>query len=305
MPPLQVSLMVFDECHHARKNHPYNGIMREYFEVAPESRPKVFGMTASPIWNTKDTAGSLYMLEKNLDSKVVGVRQHVGELAEHAPKPTEVGTIWLSVNTNSSNVISSKVVKEYPVPPELYDYPSPTLQECFNLFDIWTEFDIPWMKIQSRYFATLENLGPYCAELYLYNNMKHRVIQLLNESQDIDTRQLLEMNEIIGEYEPFFDDPTVPVTLAHCSPKVSELVSILLSHASSSANRFQGIIFVEQRQVASCLARILPRIAELKQCDIRCAELVGQNPDNVGGKGGGQRGVVKAFRDGEVNLSWW
>jgi endoribonuclease Dicer len=82
---------VFDECHHARKNHPYNGIMREYFQLDPPSRrPKVFGMTASPIWNLKDAIGSLAALEANMDAKVVGVRAHADELAEHSPKPIEV-----------------------------------------------------------------------------------------------------------------------------------------------------------------------------------------------------------------------
>ena len=83
--------MVFDDCHHARKNHPYNGIMREYFQLNPPSqRPKVFGMTASPIWNLKDAIGSLSALEANMDAKVVGVRTHADELAEHSPKPIEV-----------------------------------------------------------------------------------------------------------------------------------------------------------------------------------------------------------------------
>lgn len=86
----KVSLMIFDECHHARKNHPYNGIMREYFHVAPDCRPKIFGMTASPVWNPKDPAGSLADLEANLDSKVIGVRAHIDELTEHTPKPVEV-----------------------------------------------------------------------------------------------------------------------------------------------------------------------------------------------------------------------
>lgn len=47
-------------------------------------------MTASPIWNLKDAVGSLATLEANLDSKVVGVRENVDELAEHSPKPIEV-----------------------------------------------------------------------------------------------------------------------------------------------------------------------------------------------------------------------
>ena len=83
--------MVFDECHHTRKNHPYNCILREYFQVHPSSRrPKIFGMTASPIWNTKNPLSSLADLEANMDAKVIGICEHVNELAEHAPKPSEV-----------------------------------------------------------------------------------------------------------------------------------------------------------------------------------------------------------------------
>jgi endoribonuclease Dicer len=88
----KVSLLVFDECHHARKNHPYNGIMREYFQVKPAQRPKVFGMTASPIWNVKDAAGSLAALEASMDATIMGVRAHVDELTEHSPKPIEVSS---------------------------------------------------------------------------------------------------------------------------------------------------------------------------------------------------------------------
>lgn len=86
----RVSLLVFDECHHTRKNHPYNTIMREYFHIkAVEQRPRIFGMTASPIWNTKDPAGSLWTLETNMDSTIISVREHIEELAAHAPRPAE------------------------------------------------------------------------------------------------------------------------------------------------------------------------------------------------------------------------
>jgi endoribonuclease Dicer len=65
--------------------------MQEYFHIREvEARPKIFGMTASPVWNTKDPAGSLLTLETNLDSVIIGVREHVDELAVHAPRPSEV-----------------------------------------------------------------------------------------------------------------------------------------------------------------------------------------------------------------------
>lgn len=82
--------MVFDECHHTRKNHAYNGIMREYFQVPAGQRPKIFGMTASPIWNPRDAAESLATLERNMNAKVIAVRDHEAELTQHLPRPTEV-----------------------------------------------------------------------------------------------------------------------------------------------------------------------------------------------------------------------
>ena len=67
--------------------------MREYFQWPADKRPKIFGMTASPIWNPKDAAESLATLERNLDAKVIAVRDHVDELADHSPKPHEVSVL--------------------------------------------------------------------------------------------------------------------------------------------------------------------------------------------------------------------
>jgi len=64
--------------------------MREYFQTPSFQRPKVFGMTASPIWNPKDAQGSLVTLERNLDATVIAVREHVSELLQNSPRPLEV-----------------------------------------------------------------------------------------------------------------------------------------------------------------------------------------------------------------------
>ncbi|KAH9304311.1 hypothetical protein KI387_008715, partial [Taxus chinensis] len=43
-----VDLLIFDECHHACGQHPYAKIMKEYY-YGCQHKPKVFGMTASPV----------------------------------------------------------------------------------------------------------------------------------------------------------------------------------------------------------------------------------------------------------------
>lgn len=45
----QVNLLIFDECHHAKKNDPYKQIM-QFFDCCPrEAHPKVMGLTASIV----------------------------------------------------------------------------------------------------------------------------------------------------------------------------------------------------------------------------------------------------------------
>lgn len=187
---------------------------------------------------------------------------------------------------------------------------------------------MPWEKIRQRYIVTLNSLGPYGADLFLYMDFKQRIHNIINQSRppdpfvheikqfdmDIDEHHLplaadvIEIETILSEYQPFFadqsDDVPIPIPLHWCTPKIQVLVDILRESAESS---FQGIIFVEQRQVASCLAKMLPQIPELQGL-IRCAELVGhggQNSGNMQARGMGlarQQDVVQSFRDKEINL---
>ena len=54
-----VGLLVFDEAHHAADKHPYNLLMREFYDTLPHRvpgdvdktmRPMILGLTASPIF---------------------------------------------------------------------------------------------------------------------------------------------------------------------------------------------------------------------------------------------------------------
>ncbi|KAI0401011.1 hypothetical protein F4802DRAFT_619182 [Xylaria palmicola] len=48
----QVNLLIFDEAHHAKKNHPYARIIKDFYATLEKSnhkRPRILGMTASPV----------------------------------------------------------------------------------------------------------------------------------------------------------------------------------------------------------------------------------------------------------------
>ena len=89
-------LMIFDEAHHATQYHPYNLIMQEFYWAAPAAeRPKVFGMTASPVKKSVSASreshvAAIMQLESNLGCRVVTVSKHAQtEVNRHAPKPQE------------------------------------------------------------------------------------------------------------------------------------------------------------------------------------------------------------------------
>lgn len=47
----RINLLIFDEAHHAKKDHPYARIILDFYASAAAGalRPKIFGMTASPV----------------------------------------------------------------------------------------------------------------------------------------------------------------------------------------------------------------------------------------------------------------
>lgn len=80
-----ISLLIFDECHHAKKGHPYAKIMLDfYLPCSGQCRPKIFGMTASPVHTKSNMMKASGDLETLLHSKIVTTASM--SLLEHAPR---------------------------------------------------------------------------------------------------------------------------------------------------------------------------------------------------------------------------
>lgn len=104
-----VALLVLDEAHHATKNHPFRRIFVEFYHTlgSGEPRPRVFGMTATPVKaKTASQLESLCLdaivaLEAALDATVVTVsNESLAEVDELVPKPEEFVVTYTSSTSN-------------------------------------------------------------------------------------------------------------------------------------------------------------------------------------------------------------
>ncbi|KAF8682784.1 Dicer dimerization domain [Rhizoctonia solani] len=309
----KVLLLVFDEAHHCNKNHVYAQIMRTHYHHCPVSeRPRIFGMTASPIFNIRNPAQSLAQLQETMDAKVLAVKDNVLELALNAPKPQEF-------------------VMECPPPSSDYsDYPRPTMWSVVSEFENLLFPDPDDLKdLTSRYKHALNELGPLAADYFVLLFIRRAIEKSTVGSSELGayfSRASSLAPETGGDSSPVAGQTWSDLDNAYnehlatiqerargldksqmmswLTPKLKILISIL---EANRADDFSALIFVEQRQVASALAWLLPLVPELRDW-VKAAALVGHGDGSRAGfEGSGmahaaQRSTVRNFRSGSINL---
>ncbi|CAG8741190.1 35674_t:CDS:2 [Gigaspora margarita] len=274
----QVNLLVFDECHHTSKKHPYNLIMREFYDRCPEeSKPKIFGMTASPV-NTRSALHSASHLEHNLNARVF-TASDIAEVCKYVSRPDEIAIKYDSPLPYPSTELYSKLREEY--------------------------FDVEkFSRALTSASQALKDLGPWCSDRvwkYILDELHEKHEGKLNpelcaESQEED-RLVRKAMEIVDNWN--FQPPTCEPKVL--SPKVIQLINIL--KCFNHTDNFCGIVFVERRHTANVLHLLVNEIDELHF--IRSGVLVGHGSHEEGDlqmKFKEQNKTISAFRDGKINL---
>ncbi|KAG8732492.1 Dicer-like protein 1 [Ceratobasidium sp. 423] len=308
-----ILLLVFDEAHHCSKNHVYAQIMRTHYRHCPISeRPRIFGMTASPIFNIRNPVQSLAQLQETLDAKVFAVRDNVLELALNAPKPQEFFIECPPPDT------------DYP------DYPIPNMWSVLAGFEslVFPEPD-DLKELSSRFKHVLTELGPLAADYFVllfirraidknsvsssdlgayFSRESSTVPQTNGDSSTTPTRTWSDLDDAYNENLARVNERAKGLDksqmLSWFTPKLKFLISVLEANRTED---FSALIFVEQRQVASTLAWLLPLVPELQDW-IKAAPLVGHGDGSRAGfEGSGmahatQRSIVREFRSGAKNL---
>ncbi|KAG8988080.1 Dicer-like protein 1 [Tulasnella sp. 427] len=287
----QIALLVVDEAHHVRGNSPEAQIFHHHYHHTDKlKRPKIFGMTASPVWSPKDPHKHIADLERLMDATIISVQENVAEL--HRYSPLAVVSIIKFVGT-------------------WQDAPLDSLWSDLNNYDILKEFieiEETYINLHSRYQHALDHLGVLAADRYLYTYLESRIsaIGLSGQSQavlgDISKfrTQIQLVRSFLEKHKPRFDIQVAKYDTI-VAPKVWELAHLLDKY---KAENLQGIVFVERRDEVKVLAWLLPRLRGSEW--ITCSSIVGHgggsDDASIGMTFKAQEAAVREFREGKFKI---
>lgn len=288
----QINLLIFDEAHHAKDNHPYARIMKDYYSYGadPLRRPKLFGMTASPV----DVGGlkpgvvveAAATLERMLCSKIVTVSEEA-LAANNISRPSEIVAIYDRLHIGFETPFHNKVKARY------------GNVKAFNKFFIaskrigselgrWAS-DMYW----SFAFADEQARKLQQREEFQYNKLNGAHVNV--EELDAKIQRLKDAASFVQGHD--FGIPRLGSD--DLSSKVLKLYEWLNMYYERS-DEPRCIVFVEQRQTARLLKLIFDHIGG---SNVRCDVLVGVN-SRAGEQNVSLRAqilTVSKFRRGELN----
>ncbi|XP_025817136.1 endoribonuclease Dicer homolog 3a-like isoform X3 [Panicum hallii] len=328
-----VSLMIFDECHHATGNHPYTRIMKEFYHRS-EHKPNVFGMTASPVIrkgvsSDLDCENQLSELENILDSKIHTVvdREEIElcvPLAKEVNRYYEPKTVSFEDLSAELGILYSKydvliaqlhckLTNQYKdadqITKELQKRLSNSLAKiCYCLEDVGllcaseaTKICIErghrkgWLKGDGE--ATDQQSDANGSGLFAGNSMIH--MKFFEEVLRIIDKRLQQQQGIDALLNS--ESGCVEATKGgYISPKLHELIQVFLSF--SDFDNVRCLIFVDRKITARVIERTMKKIGRLAYFRISFLTGGSSSVDALTLTSKEQKDTHDSFRSGKVNL---
>lgn len=236
----QINLLVFDEAHHAKGNHPYARIIKDFYaEVKdPEKKPRILGMTASPVDAKVSPTNAALALEGLLHSQIVTVSDP-SLLQQTVCKPKRESVAEYDAapqNPTKLDLALQKVVGEHALFRGAFAFTASASQDmggwCVDRF--WKLFfeqeDASVIEAKTIKNARREGKDP---DPYLL--------------QVKEARQMVTSHEL----------PSAVESLSRFSPKVIQLIRVLRDQYKDADGKRKCVVFVRQRNTATALADLL------------------------------------------------
>ncbi|KAI0396321.1 hypothetical protein F5Y17DRAFT_456050 [Xylariaceae sp. FL0594] len=287
----QINLLIFDEAHHAKKNHPYARIIKDFFAPLEENRqerPRILGMTASPV----DAKTNMYIaaaqLEGLLHCEITTIDDAAAFAKAAISKPTEGFIEYWNRNGPLETELwrhMHRLVGDNQGFSRLFTYSKECTSElgrwaADRVWQLWlTKDKAVWIEARTeRDFNVARSSEP---------------ISVL----DARRKAVRQAREMILNH-PF---PKLEVDWSGLSDKVLKLVEHLRDHFDPE--RDKCVIFAEQRLTVALLADIFSQpILSLR--GYRAGKLMGSSSGTSGDLGmtlAEQYKTIRKFRKGHLN----
>ncbi|RMJ25984.1 hypothetical protein PHISP_03162 [Aspergillus sp. HF37] len=282
----QINLLIFDEAHHTKKDHPYARIIRNsYLAEVSSNRPRIFGMTASPIDAKTDIVEASQKLETMLDSQIATTSQ-LSLLRQFVSRPIE--EVWPYRRLDPSFATDLyKIMKD-----RFGDIGS--LKGAFRFaWDSSSELG-KWCSNRAWAYALGDEVLP---------KLEGKVTKLQNsdtptpipETAYNEIARIREASDIVKNHP--YNHPNAPGEL---SPKV-QLLCEKLTHHFGQLGDTKCIIFTERRSTAKVLLELfsalsIPHLRPGVLIGIRSGDIAGMNTTFRQ-----QFATLLKFRNGEIN----
>ncbi|KAJ5120616.1 uncharacterized protein N7515_010004 [Penicillium bovifimosum] len=261
----QVNLLIFDEAHHAKKEHPYARIIRDsYLKVEPHKRPRIFGMTASPVDAKCDIPTAASQLETLLCSRIATISD-LSLLRHFVNTPTEEEWVYEKLRPSFETDLHVALKTKYG--------------------------DISILESAFRFASVASSeLGPWCADQVWRLALADDVLPKLegsinkNANSDIhcsekateDIRRVQEANQFVKGY----------VEKQQVSPKdLSSKVELLITKLGEQFLKLPDtkcIVFTQRRNTAKVLLQLcekleIPNLRPEALVGVRKGDALGMN----------------------------
>ncbi|KAF0329177.1 RNase3 domain protein [Colletotrichum asianum] len=280
----QINLLIFDEAHHTKKDHPYARIIKDYYIKEPdmEKRPKIFGMTASPVDAQTDVKIAAARLEGLLHSEIATIPEDSTSLKAHArnimEKDVFYGMLPMPFETELYRKVAGLVRHNCHFGKELFFARQAT------------SFLGPWLSDRLwKLFLTDTTI----LRLTNRTDMTYYGLDMTGK----EAAAVQKLREIVKDH----DFSEVLPTLDHLSTKVLRLWEELQARFSKPTDH-KCIVFVDMRLTALLLTDLFRQEAT-KLPFLNAEFLIGSRPDSGAANMSFKEQVltISKFRHGKVN----
>ncbi|XP_048587740.1 antiviral innate immune response receptor RIG-I isoform X1 [Nematostella vectensis] len=316
-----LSLLIFDECHHTNKNHSYNKIMHQYIDLKLKKHkglPQVVGLTASLGVGKSNTVENAHkhilQICANMDAqKINTVRENVNELKDCVTggvperKVIRVNTSQsLSPFTRACNQVMDKIEKAAKKSlPDLQQPPCNRVSQQYR----------QWIEVISKQACALglRQLTTYIEQLRQYHlalltndtvRMKDALTCLKEYFDTLDETKFTENDKLLHNLYHKAKELVENHVAIHGetpNPKLEELKKLLLGFHENDSRESKGILFTVTRGSTVGLVEWIKESEDLKH-KFRPKALVGGGDGVVGMSQQEQELIIEEFKKGVVNI---